>query len=45
MNAMFIPQIAKLRSSPIVQCSTGGLYRLNEDQIAARGARMARRDD
>jgi len=25
--------------------STSGLYRLNEDQIAERGARMARRDD
>jgi hypothetical protein len=24
---------------------TSGLYRLNEDQIAERGARMARRDD
>ena len=25
--------------------ATSGLYRLNEDQIAERGARMARRDD
>jgi hypothetical protein len=28
---------------PSVRAS--GLYRLNEDQIAERGARMARRDD
>ena len=28
-----------------VSAETSGLYRLNEDQIAERGARMARRDD
>jgi len=34
-----------LAKCELVRQVTSGLYRLNEDQIAERGARMARRDD
>ena len=30
---------------PTLRTTASGLYRLNKDQIAERGARMARRDD
>jgi hypothetical protein len=34
-----------VNSAPRVLIRSSGQYRLNEDQIAERGARMARRDD